>query len=1051
MRKITSLLFLFLSLIAHAQVTTSGINGQVKDSKEFLPGATIQAIHLPSGTRYGSITNADGRYTLQGMRPGGPYEITISFIGYQSQKIQDIQLKLGESYELNAELKDESISLQEVTVTGKAGFNSSKTGAGTSISIRQLNTLPTVTRSLNDMTRMTPQATVNSNGAVSFAGANNRYNSFQIDGAMNNDVFGLTSNGTNGGQASTEPVSLETIEQIQINIAPFDVRQSGFTGGGINAITKSGTNEYKGSVYFFGNNQKFIGKTPGALEPGEKREHLIKQHDYQWGVTLGGPIIKNKLFFYANYENTDKSYPTSNNLNDGSGVTQETADAILNHLKAKTNNAYNANFDGRNVFTRSHKAGVKIDWNINDRNTLTARYSYVDAERLSFPRSQYSLSSSDEAFTFNSKTNSWIVELNSRIKNSMNNELRASYVRVRDNRDLQGDPFPNIKIYDNRNTILLGSEYSSAANRLDQDIISLTNNFNWLVGNHNLTLGTHNEFYCFENLFIQNLYGSYTFNSVAEFLEDSFNQYYYGQSNVERTGRSDYAPHFKAMQVGFYLQDNWNINSNLSLTYGIRMDIPVLLDTPHENPDFNASAIAQANDVKTNVRTKSTPLWSPRVGFRWFTDDSHRHLLRGGVGIFTGRIPFVWISNSFTNTGMDFLKYSYTSKADIPQGVYFNTNPYTQYEMLQNATAVTSEVDVFDRKFKFSQNLRFNLAYEHQFNFGLKATLEGLYSKTLNDVIYKDLNIKATGKTVNDKAGIDFDNRPTYTSRVNDKFTNIMYLGNTSKGYTYNLSLKLEQNLPFGLDLSAAYTYGESKSVNSGSSSVAYSNWRYNEIISKPNAPELSFSDFNTPHRIVASVTYSKAYAKHFKTTVSLIYTGQSGAPYNVTYNGDINGDGSNGNDLIFIPTDSQIDQMEFDTYKTELTPGQQKTDLKAFLASADYLKDHRGEYFKRNHANLDFEHHFDLRLMQDFTFKAGKRTHTLQLTFDAMNIGNLFNHEWGNQSYLANNSYSPIKYSVDKSGKGKYQYLSGPDYKPVSISDIYSRWRGQLGIRYIF
>ena len=1047
MRTLTLLLFLLFNVATFAQVTTSGINGRVKDNKEYLPGATIQAVHLPSGTRYGTVTNADGRFTLQGMRPGGPYEITVSFVGYQVQKIEELQLKLGENYQLDVELKDASITLQEVTITGKAGFNSSKTGAGTNISLRELSTLPTVTRSLNDMARMTPQATINSNGAISFAGANNRYNSFQIDGAMNNDVFGLTANGTNGGMASTEPVSLETIEQIQVNIAPFDVRQSGFTGGGINAITKSGTNQFQGSAYFFGNNQGLIGKTPGKLEEGEKRERLIKQHDYQWGVTLGGPIIKNKLFFYVNYENTDKSYPTSNNLGDGSAISQESADKILEHLKQKTNGVYGANFDKMDVFTRSNKVGAKMDWNINDRNKLTARYSYVGAKKLKFSRSEYSLSSSDNAFNFESTTNSWIVELNSKIKNSMNNELRASYVRVRDERVPKGNPFPNIKInnVDGRNTVYMGTDYSSMANRLNQDIITLTDNFNWLVGNHNLTFGTHNELYYFENLFIQNLYGSYTFDGVDNFLTDKIKQYQYGQSNIEQTGRTDYAPRFGAMQIGLYAQDNWSISNNFSLTYGIRMDIPLLLDTPGENTKFNDSEIAKANNVKTNVKTKSTPLWSPRVGFRWFLNDDHRQLVRGGVGIFTGRIPFVWIGNSFSNTGMDFLKY-YFSGNNIPQDLYFNVNPYTQYEMLENATAdKTSEVDVFDRKFKFAQNLRFNLAYEHNFSFGLKATVEGLYSKTLNDILYKDLNIEETNETVGSKLGMDFDDRPMFKYKVNKDYTNVMYLGNTSKGYTYNLSLKLEQSFNFGLDVSAAYTYGESKSLNPGSNSVAVSNWKYNEIIRNPNKPELSFSDFNTPHRIIASVTYSKAYARHFKTTVSLIYTGQSGAPYNVTYNGDLNNDGSNGNDLLFIPTDQQIDRMPFNPTNT-LSEAQQKAELKAFLASADYLKDHRGEYFKRNAANMDFEHHFDLRIMQDFKFKAGNRTHTFQLTFDAMNIGNMFNKEWGIESYLSNNSYSPITYSGNK-----FQYTSGADYKPVSVSDIYSRWRGQLGIRYFF
>lgn len=1041
----TLLLLLFLCQLSFAQVTTSGINGQVRDHEESLPGANVQAVHLPSGSRYGTVTNADGRFTLQGMRPGGPYEVTISYIGYQTEKLENIQLRLGEAYVLNSTLKTAVKGLEEVLVIGQSG-NSAKNGTATNFSMRQLNALPTISRSITDMTRLTPQATVNSNGAISFAGANNRYNSFQIDGAMNNDVFGLTSNGTNGGQASTEPVSLETIEQVQVNIAPFDVRQSGFTGGGINAITKSGTNKINGSAYFFGNNQGLTGKTPGTLEDGKSRERLIKQHDYQLGVTIGGPIIKDKLFFFANYERADKSYPTSNNLNDGSNITEEKANQVLDILKEKTNGTYSANFDKTDVYTKSDKTGLKLDWNISEKNKLTARYSYVGAKKMSFPRSASKLYASDAGFIFNSKTNSYVVELNSRIKNSMNNELRASYVRVRDSREYEGDPFPSITVKDGANDIILGTEYSSAANSLNQDIITLTDNFSWLVGNHNLTFGTHNELYFFKNLFIQNLYGSYTFKSIDDFKNNKIDSYYYGQSNVEATGKTDFAPQFGALQLGFYFQDHWNISNDFSLTYGVRMDIPLLLDTPTENPDFNNSEIALANNVKTNQKTKATPLWSPRVGFLWYPDEDHKHLVRGGVGIFTGRIPFVWLSNSFSNTGVEFLKYSYFS-GKMPQGLTFDPNPYTQYEMLQNATAATTEVNVFDKNFKFTQNLRFNLAYEYTFNFGMKAVVEGLYSKTLNDIIYKDLNIEAIDATVASNLGVDFDYRQMYKSKVNTAYTNFMYLGNTNKGYTYNISAKLEKSFHFGLDASAAYTYGQSKAANSAASSVAFSNWRYNETVGNPNNPELSYSDFNIPHRVVASVSYGKEYAKYFKTTVSVIYTGQSGSPYNYTYYGDINGDGSNGNDLIFIPTDEQIDRMNF-APKGDKTADIQRANLKKFLGSNKYLKKHRGEYYERNAANMDFEHHFDLRILQDFKFKTGNQTHLFQLSFDVFNIGNMFNKKWGLESQMSNNTNTSISY--DTRGKS-FQFLEDGNYNPVSISDFYSRWRGQLGIKYIF
>ena len=1050
MRSFLVVAMLMLIATVNAQVTTSSIAGKVTAQKEPIIGATVVAIHEASGTRYGAITNIDGRFMMQGMRAGGPYKVEVSYVGYSTAVFNKINLQLGETYQLDIQLKESSELLDEVVVTGQKGVAASRTGAATSFSLKNIESVPTMSRSLNDITRLTPQATVNSNGAISFAGANNRYNSFQIDGAMNNDVFGLTSNGTNGGQASVEPVSLETIEQIQINIAPFDVRQSGFTGGGINAITKSGTNKFHGSAYFFGNTQALIGTTAGEMEEGKKRTKLDKQHDYQWGVTIGGPIIKDKLFFFANYEKTDKSYPTAYNVGDGSDFTLEETQRVLNILKDKTGGKYNANFDPKDIYTRSDKVGTKIDWNINDRNKFTARYSFVGAQRYNFSRSYSKLNASDVAFVFTNKTHSLTAELNSRIGDNMNNEARFSYVRVRDNREPQGDIFPAITVKKGASSMLLGTEYSSCANRLDQDIFTLSDKFSVLLGNHSLIFGTHNEMYQFENLFIQNLYGAYTFNSIDDLENGVVNNYYYGRSKVDVTGRDDWAPSFGAMQLGFYAQDTWNATNRFTLTYGIRMDIPIFLDTPTKNDTFNNTDIAKNYGVYTNRKLSSTPLWSPRLGFRWKLTDDGRALLRGGLGVFTGRIPFVWLSNSFSNTGMEFEKYSLYSNdiKKLGDAFYFNTDPKGQAEMLQNATASTTEVDVFSKDFKFAQNLRANLAFEYMLPGDVKMTLEGLYSKTLNDIYYRNLNYEMDGDATvgSTYPSLSFDNRPMF-KKQNAGYTDIMLLDNTSKGYTYNVSLKLEKSFNFGLDVMAAYTYGESKSINSATSSVAYSNWRYNETTGNSNAPELSVSDYSIPHRIVASLSYGKEYAKRFKSTVSLVYTGQSGAPYNVTYYGDLNGDGSNGNDLVFIPTDEQIDAMQFKA-TPKLDADQQKADLKAFLGSAKYLKDHRGEYYERNSDRMSFEHHFDFRFLQDFKFRVAKETHTLQFSVDIMNVGNLLNRKWGLESYMSNNSYSPITYSKG----GEFQYTQGDKYDPFKeISNISSRWRCQLGLRYIF
>ncbi len=1058
MRSFVALALLMLVTTLCAQVTTSGIDGVVTADKEPVIGATVLAIHEPSGTRYGTITNVDGRFALQGMRAGGPYKIEISYIGYRTETYSGVQLQLGETFRLNVALKESTQMMDELVVIGeKAGLESSRTGAAISFNLGAIQSIPTISRSVTDITRLTPQASVNSNGSISFAGANNRYNSFQIDGAMNNDVFGLAANGMNGGQASTQPVSMETIEQVQVNIAPFDVRQSGFTGGGVNAITKSGTNKFHGSAYFYGNNQNLIGTEAGKMENGKKRSKYQDQNDYQYGLTLGGPILKNKLFFFANYEKTDKSYPTTNNIGEGSYLTKEDADKILARMQELTGGKYTGNFDPRDVKTESDKVGVKVDWNINDRHKLTARYSFVKASDDAFSRSVGAMRASDNGYAFNNRTASYILELNSRVgdKNPVNNEFRVSYVTVRDNRQPFGDPFPNfyIKTVTNPNkknaSINLGTEYSSCANALDQDILTLTDNLTWLVGKHNLTFGTHNELYRFENLFIQNLYGSYTFDNLDGFLNGTVSAYSYGQAKENITGNPNWAPEFGAAQLGLYVQDQWEVTNNLSLTYGIRMDIPMFMDTPSENVTFNEWDIAKQWGVKTNRDISSNPLFSPRAGFRWSIDREKGMLLRGGVGVFTGRIPFVWLSNSFSNTGVEFMKYYYSYPSF--SGFHIVTDPYGQLNMLQNAkTDNTTEVDVFSKDFKFSQNLRFNLAYEMRLPFDVKMTLEGMYSKTLNDILYRNINIEESGETVASKGYAPFDQR-AYFKKINGDYTRVMLLDNTSKGYTYNLSAKLEKSFDFGLDAMVAYTYGQSKSLNSGGSSVAWSNFRYNYTVGHPNEPELGYSNFNIPHRVVGMLTYNKKWNNNLRTSVSLIYTGQSGTPYNVYYAGDLNGDGSDSNDLLFIPTDAQIDQMKF-VPTDNLTADQQRADLKAWLGSAAYLKDHRGEVYKRNADNAPWENHFDFRFMQEFSLKVGKEYHSLQLSFDILNVGNLLNREWGLETETA--YYAPISYGNLTGVNGKemgFQYTSGANNQPLKSSSFYSRWRAQIGVRYSF
>ena len=1068
---------------AMAQITTSGVKGLIKANGEDVIGATITVTHVPTGAVYRSVTNSVGRFTIQGMRAGGPYTVEISYIGYKTKEIKNVTLKLGEMSDLSTQLEEDAHALGEVVVKGKLGLDASKTGAAASYSAKDIANMPSISHSIGDITRMNPMVSVSQSGAMSFAGVNNRYNSFQVDGAVNNDVFGLTSNGQNGGQAGAQPISTETIDQVQVSVAPFDVRQSGFTGGAINAITKSGTNTFHGSVYGNWLNKDLIG-SKYTLMNGKDSQKYDDETDYRYGVTLGGPIIKNKLFFFANYEKSNKEYP--NNYGYGSDASKlgtdgfKIADEVLSILKEK---GYNASYNNPKNYTKSDKAGIKLDWNINDKHKATFGWRMVNAKQLNSNSTAGYLNASDYQYDFVSKSNTFTAELNSSFSEKINNQFQASYVSVRDHRDPKGIA-PMIQIKNvGGGTLCLGTERSSTANSLNQDIFSFTDNLNWYVNNHTLTFGTHGEYYKFKNLFIQDNYGTYYFNNFDDFkmfasgqtyaasvdkttgvttYYNTLNQYRYCTANVAVTGDPRWAPEFAAGQIGFYAQDKFNVTPNFELTYGLRMDIPLFFDTPTENAEFNASAAKQGWNVVTNHKLSSTPMWSPRVGFRWNIEKEHNMILRGGAGIFTGRIPFVWLSNNFTNTGIQTSVYNVYGSTGLKEGkqntgklsgVSLIVDPYKQSENTDKLGTSNQAINVFDKDFKFTQNLRLDLALDFTLA-GIDFTLEGVFSKNLNDIYYKDLTRTEAGKTLGETyESLSFDNRPmfakiTSTEDANlKKFTNVYMLDNTSKGYSYNLSLSAVKRFDFGLDLAASYTYSRSKSVNCGTSSVAQSNYNYNYTYQNPNSPELGFTAFNVPHQIKASAFYHKDYAEHWNTTVGLIYTGTSGSPYSLYYYGDLNQDGSNGNDLMFIPTDEQIDKMQFKANKN-YTADEQKENFREWIANDGYMSKHRGEYFKRYADNLPFESHFDFHLAQTYKFKVGAQVHSVELSFDVLNVGNMFNKKWGRYTSTGTAKYySPVTYS----GNGQFQFLHPGNYEMRSYDDYYSRWRGQLGLKYTF
>ena len=1053
-------LFLFcLTFTLNGQVTTSGISGKVTAEGELLIGATVQAVHEPSGTTYGTVTNADGRYSLQGMRTGGPYTVEVSYVGFQKAVYKSITLQLGETYLLDVKLT-ESLSLDEVVVTASkaALFNSQKTGAAQNFNQSQIQATPSVSRSIFDVTKMNPLG-VNTASGMSFAGSSNKYNSFQIDGITNNDVFGLSSSGTNGGQAGANPISLEAIEEIQVVIAPYDVRQGGFTGGGINAITKSGTNTFHGSAYWYYNNENFYGKTPG--KDAKERKKLGDQSSATYGFTLGGPIVKDKLFFFANYERVKETYPSSNNIGSTeSNLDVKEVDQIVNKISQLTG-GYNAGGYGpQDIDTYSNKILTRLDWNINEQNKFTVRYSFLDGRKMVFSNSVSSAKLNDNGYFMNNKTHSLVSELNTQFTPSWSNEFRFGWTYVRDYRDPIGQPLPNITINNlinngdptKKSSLELGTERNSAANALDQDIFTLEDNLIWNKGNHTITLGTHNEFFHMKNLYITNIYGSYVYNSLDDFLtvgtanEVLPNSYEYSYSNEKITGTDRWAPVFGAAQLGFYAQDEWKVTNRFSMTYGLRLDIPLLFDKPRANEVFNSSTVATSMGLATDQMPTTKVLWSPRVGFRWSLNEDRTTLLRGGAGIFSGRVPFVWISNSFGNAGVEMVRTAYSSSlGNYPSDFKFNIDPNKQYKD-PNAKVPTSEVDVMAKNFRFPSVFRANLAVEQMLPFGIRGTLEGLYSKTLNNILYENINYQWKGETLNNGG----DDRPVYEKQDNH-FTQVMLLKNTSKGYTFNITTKLEKSFDFGLNAMIAYTYGQAKSLNDGNSSQAYSGWKYNATYYGDMNPELTWSMFDVRNRVIGSVSYRKEYAKHFATTVSLFYNGQTGGRYSLLDYTDLNKDGYR-NDLMYVPTDAELEKMVFTDIHSNnntVTAAEQKDALIKWIEGNGELRKSQGTHIKRNQMTLPFEHHFDFHFAQDFFVDIAGQRNTIQLNFDIINVGNLLNKKWG-MYYQTNSGYdlTPLTTKIGTNGATYQFYDPGEMYTNTNIT---SRWHAQVGLKYIF
>ena len=1051
--KVLSLLAaMFVALAGNAQVTTSAISGQIIDNAgEEMIGATVVAKHEPSGTTYGTSTNAYGRFNIQGMRVGGPYTVEISYVGYKKVVYEGIYLQLGVTSTLDTKMEASSAVLDELVVVGKSNQTA---GAAENFSMTQIQNTPTVDRNIYDVVKNMPNAASPKFGGISFAGTNNRYNSFQIDGTVSNDVFGLASSGTNGGQSGMNPVSLDAIEEIQVVVSPFDVRQSGFTGGGINAITKSGTNQYRASAYMFYNNQNLYGSWNALTD---KYDPLGKQHSLTYGGNVGGYIVKDKLFFFVNVENHTEGYPSSIYPGFKNGyISESQAKAIADKYKQYT--GIDETYTRKDVNKQALDIMARIDWNINQNNKLTLRYQHANAYDDKYSNGTTSYYFNSSSYRMNNSTNSFVAELNSRLGNDWANEVRASYTRVRDHRDV---PYQAPLMYI-RNcvgdtggetmsgiTVNIGTEYSSGANYLNQDVYTFEDNVTYYTGSHALTFGTHNEIYQMENLFIQANNGEWVFNGIDAFLNYTPNQFVFKCTDPTITeGNLLYAPKMRFGQFGLYAQDKWDVNRNLQISYGIRLDIPVCFTTPSTNITFNKYAYEQKWDARVGQTPTTKVMASPRVGFRWYTNDSHNTLIRGGIGMFTGRVPFVWLSNSYTNTGIEQTGTTINDATKIP-AITTDTQKLIDALTTPGGTAPKPDIVTVAKNFRFPQVLRANLALEQRLPYDINMTIEALYSKTYFNAYFENLALTQVGK-VYAVPGVEASAAPYYN--VDNKFYSVINTKNDNRGYSYSFSLKLDKSFAFGLNASASYTFGHSKSVYDGTSSVAYSNWKYNYAYDSNN-PGLTYSSFDQPHRVIVSVGYtSPKYANGFlQSTIGLIYNGYSGMRYSLTMSesGDYNGDGYKGNSLMYIPTDDQVDLMRF-ADKKDMTAAEQKAAFKQWLGTDSYTKNHRGQYAERNSNLAPWENRVDLHFAQDFFYLKGRGS-KIQFTFDVYNFANMLNNKWG-VSYSSTYNVTPLIVSKVAAEEGTQipTFQWNGNVAP-SKNAIYSRWHAQFGFKVTF
>lgn len=1086
MQRSARLLALFLlsaivtPCLLFAQITTSSVSGRITGAKnEVLDGATIKLMNPSNGSSYNAQTNKDGRYLITNLNPGGPYIISISFVGHKTEEKGDINLSLG-SNTINFSLQGEATTLETVVVKGTGARSGIKNGAGIQISQNQLRNLPSISRSLQDVTRITPQSSNNS-----FMGTNFRYNNVTLDGAINNDAIGFSpslggqgsSSGQPGSSTRTNPVSMDAIQDIQVYLAPYDVKIGNFLGGSINAVTRSGTNDVHGSIYGFGRNASLIGKN----NAGDKSKIPSDFHDYQTGFRVGFPIIKNKLFFFTNQEITRRQDPVI--LAAGSPDMPVLTEADAQKISDYMLNNYGVNvgtYGNYKIYSESNKYFNRIDWRIDSKNTLSVRNNTITSKATNLERDQQNFRFGGIDFKQVNNQSSTVAELKTRFSNTLSNSLVLGYSSIHDYREPTSNPaLPQIQITNGNNGVIyLGTDREASIFNMKQKTFEFTDNVTYLAGNHTFTFGTHNEFYNIDYGFVNAWNGRVEYSSLDNFYNNKPSRVRTNYSYADNTREGIMAnppAKFKVNLYSVYAQDEIQIGSKFKITPGIRFD---MADMPNKQPLSSKTTSSPVDSYYGTTYTYTQPKdirndflgqvqVSPRIGFNYDINGNQSLILRGGTGFFTGRIPFAWLGYAYYNNGVTYGSYdnksstkAFVAGTDPIKDAISGNNGEANFaqkngENITDANGKT-QVDLIDNNFKMPQAWRSSLALEYNTPTQWKFSIEGIYTKVIYDLKFQQVNY------VDNPTYMPYDTKkqqPIYLStggNINSKFANAYLLSNTKQGYRYSLTAQVSKTFGFGLNAMAAYTYGQSKDITNGIRNSMESNWQLNQALS-PNSPGLAYSNFDVRHRIVSVVNYRLKWdaQNRFSSNFSFFFTAQSGVPFSYGTLSPINNTGQQVG-LIYIPT--QADAINFFAdIAGGKTAAMQAAEFNAYIDGNKYLSSRRGDFTERNGGRTPWNNQLDFRFSQDFNFKWwGKRTHTITLTYDIINLTNLLNGNWGHQYFSPNtyNSTSDIGLTKATSGSAttypKYTFKT-PTGNPYSTDFFASRYQMQLGLRYSF